>query len=214
MRCVEKDVYSQEVDTERWMMRFRICYMFYYQGYMRIELVSMGYVRYVRRRMRGSGLRLSVRWGRVYTVRDVSGSQPDSEAQLRSRSVLAMASARAKVEMAVAERRLYWDTHAAEMGYKTGRGACVAYHVRCLMREATRPDEVERMRRVAEERRARRRERQVPVADERAIYECVMMSVRQRVYWDGRRLSGRRRDAAGCGDDAFCAVSPPLQRRV
>lgn len=93
---------------------------------MRIELVSMGYVQFVRRRMRREGLRITVRWGQVYTMGARTGTQPDSEAQMRARGVLARASEAAKREMEDEERRLYWTTHAAEMGYKTARGACVA----------------------------------------------------------------------------------------
>lgn len=103
---------------------------------MKIELVSMGWLPYVRRGMRKAGIRLTVRWGKVYTVMAAETRQPDSAAQLRAREVLAQASEAAKKELADPERRLYWTMNAAEMGYKTVRGACVAYHVRRLKVEA------------------------------------------------------------------------------
>ena len=103
---------------------------------MKIELVSMGWLPYVRRRMRKAGIRLTVRWGKVYTVMAAETRQPDSAAQLRAREVLARASEAAKKELADPERRQYWTMNAAEMGYKTVRGACVAYHVRRLKEEA------------------------------------------------------------------------------
>ena len=137
---------------------------------MRIELVSMGYVQFVRRRMRREGLRITVRWGQVYTMGARTGTQPDSEAQMRARGVLARASEEAKREMEDEEKRLYWTTHAAEMGYKTARGACVAYHVRrlrelpqaeaiaALGRGVRRKRKEERLRR-QEERRKREKKR-------------------------------------------------------
>ena len=73
---------------------------------MKLGLVSMGYLPYVRRRMRKSGLRLSVRWGNVYTIEAVECVQPETEAQLRARDVMARASAAANEEMCDPERRL------------------------------------------------------------------------------------------------------------
>ncbi len=129
---------------------------------MELGLVSLGYVPYVRRRMRPSGLRITVRWGRVYTICPVEIRQPDSEAQLRVRALMSRASALAKRELQSPDRRLYWDTHAAEMGYKTARGACVAYYMRRLRAEAAlREDDMERMRRLADERRRRQEERRL-----------------------------------------------------
>ena len=130
-------------------------------GDMKLGLVSMGYLPYVRRRMRRSGLRLSVRWGKIYTVAAVECVQPETEAQLRARDVLARASEAAKREMNDPERRLYWTMHAAEMGYKTARGACVAHHVRRLKEEeaAQQRRSMEALRAWAEEARGRRERR-------------------------------------------------------
>ena len=156
---------------------------------MRLGLVSLGYVPYVRRRMRHTGLRVTVRWGKVYTIDAVEIRQPDSEAQLKARAVMARASALAKRELESAERRLYWDTHAAEMGYKTGRGACVAYYMRRLRaEEALREDDVERMRRVAAERRRRqeeRRMREMMAETEGEVFEdeAIMRAFRPRSRW-------------------------------
>ena len=128
---------------------------------MKLGLVSMGYLPYVRRRMRKSGLRLTVRWGKIYTVAAVEITQPETEAQLRARDVLARASEAAKREMNDPERRLYWTMHAAEMGYKTARGACVAHHVRRLKEEeaAQQRQSMEALRAWAEEARGRRERR-------------------------------------------------------
>ena len=148
---------------------------------MRLGLVSMGYLPYVRRRMRRSGLRLSVRWGRVYTVAAVECVQPETEAQLRARDVLARASEAAKREMSDPERRLYWDSHAAELGYKTARGACVAYHVRRIKAEEAAEDarrrSMEALRAWAEEARARRERRRREMEEEmnRPVSEEVLM---------------------------------------
>ena len=157
---------------------------------MRLGLVSMGYVPYVRRRMRRAGLRVTVRWGRLYTIEAVEIRQPDSEAQLRARGVLARASAMAKRELEDAERRLYWDTHAAEMGYKTGRGACVAHYIKRLKAlDALREEDVERMRRRAAERRARQEERRrremtaMMEGEEYAEDEAVAEAFRPRSRW-------------------------------
>ncbi len=137
---------------------------------MRIDLVSMCYVGFVRRRMRREGMRITVRWGRVYTMGARTGQQPDSEAQMRARGILARASEAAKREMEDEARRLYWTEHAAEMGYRTARGACVAYHVRRLREMPTeeavaalgrdvRRKRMEEMRRLREERRKAQEER-------------------------------------------------------
>ena len=152
-------------------------------------MVSLGYVPYVRRRMRHTGLRVTVRWGKVYTIDAVEIRQPDSEAQLRMRALMARASVLAKRELENGERRLYWDTHAAEMGYKTGRGACVAYYMRRLRAEAVlREDDVERMRRVAAERRRRQEERRLrelraEMEGEEFEDEAVMRAFRPRSRW-------------------------------
>ena len=103
---------------------------------MKLGLVSMGYLPYVRRRMRKSGLR----------------------------------SAAAKEELRDPERRLYWMTHAAEMGYKTARGACVAHHIRQIKAEEEseqrRQRSMEDLREWAEEARARRERRRREMEEE------------------------------------------------
>ena len=153
-------------------------------------MVSMGYVQFVRRRMRREGLRITVRWGRLYTIEAVETRQPDSEAQLRARGMLARASAMAKRELENPERRLYWDCHAAEMGYKTGRGACVAHYIKRLKAlDALRVEDVERMRRRAAERRARQEERRrremmaMTEGGECAEDEAVAEALRPRGRW-------------------------------
>ncbi len=133
-------------------------------------MISMGYVGFVRRRMRREGMRITVRWGRVYTMGARTGRQPDSEAQMRARGILARASEAAKREMEDEARRLYWTEHAAEMGYRTARGACVAHHVRLLREMPTeeavaalgrdvRRKRMEEMRRLREEMRRTQGER-------------------------------------------------------
>ena len=146
---------------------------------MRLGLVSMGYVPYVRRRMRRAGLRVTVRWGRLYTIEAVEIRQPDSEAQLRARGVLARASAMAKREL-----------ENAEMGYRTGRGACVAHYIKRLKAlDALREEDVERMRRRAAERRARQEERRrremtaMMEGEEYAEDEAVAEAFRPRSRW-------------------------------
>ena len=147
---------------------------------MKLGLVSMGYLPYVRRRMRRSGLRLTVRWGNVYTIEAVECVQPETEAQLRARDVLARASEAAKREMGDPERRLYWDSHAAELGYKTARGACVAHHIRRIKAEEEseqrRQRSMEALRAWAEEARARRERRRQEMEEEmnRPVSEEVM----------------------------------------
>ena len=161
---------------------------------MKLGLVSMGYLPYVRRRMRRSGLRLTVRWGEVYTVEAVEIRQPETEAQLRARDVMARASAAAKREMTDPERRLYWDSHAAELGYKTARGACVAHHVRRIKAE----EEAERQRRSMEVLRAwaeearQRRERRKRERDEE-MNKPVSEEVMRRMMAAEARLQERLR---------------------
>ena len=161
---------------------------------MKLGLVSMGYLPYVRRRMRRSGLRLTVRWGKVYTVEAVEIRQPETEAQLRARDVMARASAAAKREMTDPERRLYWDSHAAELGYKTARGACVAHHVRRIKAE----EEAERQRRSMEVLRAwaeearQRRERRKRERDEE-MNKPVNEEVMRRMMAAEARLQERLR---------------------
>ena len=150
---------------------------------MKLGLVSMGYLPYVRRRMRKSGLRLTVRWGKVYTVAAVEITQPETEVQLRARDVLARASEAAKMEMDDPERRLYWTTHAAELGYKTARGACVAHHIRRIKAdeeaEQRRQRSMEALRAWAEEARARRERRRREMEEEmnRPVSEEVMRRI-------------------------------------
>ena len=178
---------------------------------MRLGLVSMGYVPYVRRRMRRAGLRVTVRWGRLYTIEDVEIRQPDSEAQLRARGVLARASAMAKRELENPERRLYWDCHAAEMGYKTGRGACVAHYIKRLKAlDALREEDVERMRRRAAERRARQEERRrremmaMMEGEEYTEDEAVAEAFRPSSRWAEVSVRGARMYEEGGGrDDAL-----------
>ena len=152
-------------------------------GDMKLGLVSMGYLPYVRRRMRKSGLRLTVRWGKIYTVAAVEITQPETEAQLRVRDVMARASEAAREEMCDPERRLYWDSHAAEMGYKTARGACVAHHIRRIKAEEEseqrRQRSMEALRAWAEEARARRerRRREMEEKMNRPVSEEVMRRV-------------------------------------
>ena len=161
---------------------------------MKLGLVSMGYLPYVRRRMRRSGLRLTVRWGKVYTVEAVEIRQPETEAQLRARDVMARASAAAKREMTDPERRLYWMTHAAELGYKTARGACVAHHVKRIKAE----EEAERQRRSMEVLRAwaeearQRRERRKRERDEE-MNKPVNEEVMRRMMAAEARLQERLR---------------------
>ena len=139
----------------------------------------MGYLPFVRRRMRPSGFRLTVRWGKVYTIDAVEICQPDSDAQLVARELLSRASAMAKRELEDGERRLYWTRHAAELGYKTVRGACVAYWVRRLRAEAE--IEAAALRSAAAERRARREAQRQEAMDE-SVEECM------------RRMMGGRSD--------------------
>ena len=172
---------------------------------MRLGLVSMGYVPYVRRRMRRAGLRVTVRWGRLYTIEAVEIRQPDSEAQLRARGVLARASAMAKREL-----------ENAEMGYRTGRGACVAHYIKRLKAlDALREEDVERMRRRAAEQRARQEERRrremmammdgEEYAEDEAVAEVFRprsrwaeVSVRRaRMYEERRRRYGVLPDTSG-----------------
>ena len=161
---------------------------------MKLGLVSMGYLPYVRRRMRRSGLRLTVRWGKVYTVEAVEIRQPETEAQLRARDVMARASAAAKREMTDPERRLYWDSHAAGLGYKTARGACVAHHVKRIKAE----EEAERQRRSMEDLRAwaeearQRRERRKRERDEE-MNKPVSEEVMRRMMAAEARLQERLR---------------------
>ena len=175
-------------------------------GEMKLGLVSMGYLPYVRRRMRKSGLRLTVRWGKIYTVAAVECVQPETEAQLRARDVLARASEAAKREMGDPERRLYWDSHAAELGYKTARGACVAYHVRRIKAEEASEDarkrSMEALRAWAEEARGRRERRKREREEEmnRPMSEEVMrmimaaeMRLRERLRLAERYERRRRR---------------------
>ena len=164
---------------------------------MKLGLVSMGYLPYVRRRMRKSGLRLSVRWGKIYTVAAVEITQPETEAQLRARDVMARASAAAREEMCDPERRLYWMTHAAELGYKTARGACVAHHIRRIkaeeLAEQCRRRSMEALRAWAEEARARRERRRREMEEEmnRPVSEEVM----RRMMAAEARLRERLRQA-------------------
>ena len=162
---------------------------------MKLGLVSMGYLPYVRRRMRKSGLRLTVRWGNVYTIEAVECAQPETEAQLRARDVMARASEAAKREMCDPERRLYWMTHAAEMGYKTARGACVAYHVRRIKAEEASEDarkrSMEVLRAWAEEARGRRERRKREREEEMNV--VVDEEVMRRILAAEARLRERLR---------------------
>ena len=104
------------------------------------------------------------------------------------------------------ERRLYWDSHAAELGYKTARGACVAYHVRRIKAEEASEDarkrSMEALRVWAEEARGRRERRKREREEEmnRPMSEEVMrmimaaeMRLRERLRLAERYERRRRR---------------------
>lgn len=74
---------------------------------MKIDLVSMSKLPAARRQLRRSGIRLTVRYGQVYTIRATDARQPDTRAQLRMRNIMAQASALAKTELENQERLHY-----------------------------------------------------------------------------------------------------------
>lgn len=102
---------------------------------MKITLRDNASLRTVRRLMRPSGVRLTVRYGSVYTVQAVRQRQPNSAAQRKARAVFAEANSLAVEELRSDERRTYWARRARETGYRTAIGACRAEYVRRLREE-------------------------------------------------------------------------------
>ena len=76
---------------------------------MKITLRDNASLRTVRRLMRPSGVRLTVRYGSVYTVQAVRQRQPNSAAQRKARAVFAEANSLAVEELRSDERRTYWE---------------------------------------------------------------------------------------------------------
>ncbi len=76
-----------------------------------------------------SGYRLTVRYGRIYTICATEQRQPNSAAQRMARTIFAEANRLAVNELQNAERREHWEEEAHRRGYKTAIGACRAYYV-------------------------------------------------------------------------------------
>lgn len=108
---------------------------------MRITLCEGGSLRTARRLFRSEGLRLTVRYGRIYTICAVECRQPNTLAQRRARDVFRRANEAAIEEMRSVVGRLRWAAVARRAGYKSGIGACRAYHVRRLRAEMERRGE-------------------------------------------------------------------------
>lgn len=88
------------------------------------------------RRMFGrSGYRLTVRYGRIYTICATEQRQPNTAAQREARATFAEANRRAISELQSEARREYWTEKARQRGYKTAIGACRAYHIGMVREE-------------------------------------------------------------------------------
>lgn len=88
------------------------------------------------RRMFGrSGYRLTVRYGRIYTICATEQQQPNTAAQREARAIFAEANRRAVSELQSEARREYWTEKARQRGYKTAIGACRAYHISMVREE-------------------------------------------------------------------------------
>lgn len=85
-----------------------------------------------RRALRHSNYRLTVRYGRVYTIKANDGRQPDSKRQLECRDLLMKANVMAKDDIARKGRKKYWERMAQKSGYKTAMGCARAYYIKVL----------------------------------------------------------------------------------
>lgn len=85
-----------------------------------------------RRALRHSNYRLTVRYGRVYTIKANDGRQPDSKRQLECRDLLMKANVMAKDDIARKGRKKYWERMAQKSGYKTAIGCARAYYIKVL----------------------------------------------------------------------------------
>lgn len=82
-----------------------------------------------------SGYRLTVRYGRIYTICATGQRQPNTAAQREARAIFAEANRRAVSELQSEARREYWTEKARQRGYKTAIGACRAYHIGMVREE-------------------------------------------------------------------------------
>lgn len=82
-----------------------------------------------------SGYRLTVRYGRIYTICATEQRQPNTAAQREARAIFAEANRRAVSELQSEARREYWKEQAQREGYKTAIGACRAYHIGMVREE-------------------------------------------------------------------------------
>ena len=137
----------------------------------------------------------------MYTVEAVEIHQPDTDAQLIARELLSRASAMAKREMADPAQLLYWTTHAAELGYKTARGACVAHWIRRLKAEAE--IEAASLRAAAAERRKRRLLRRQEAMNE-SVTECV-----EKLMYGGSDVQSHRAEMYGQPRRHYTKSRPP-----
>lgn len=136
----------------------------------RLELADGCSLRRARRVMteRGSGFRLTLRGGRLYTMKRVRCVQPDSVEQLKCRELLVRANEMARRDFEEVEKVEYWKKKAEETGYKTARGCARAWYVRMLKERV-----VEMERREMEKREAEKSEMVGSVSVEKKMVENV-----------------------------------------
>lgn len=97
----------------------------------RIELSEGVTLRGARRILtkRDSMFRITKRHGKLYTIKKVTCSQPNTEAQMECREMLTEANKMVREDMAREGRKEYWTRMAKEMGYKTAVGCARAWYM-------------------------------------------------------------------------------------
>lgn len=85
-----------------------------------------------RRALRHSGLRLTVRYGRIYTIKAKEIKQPRTDKQQRNWQVMEKANKLADAELRREGGKEEWEKRARETGYKTARGCVRAYYIKII----------------------------------------------------------------------------------
>lgn len=94
------------------------------------------------RNKKRSRCRITVRFGRLYTIAYAPAVQPRTMSQCRNWNLFARANARVARDMKNASMASRWRKRARKYGYKTARGAARAYYIAMFQKQKDRRQRV------------------------------------------------------------------------
>lgn len=97
-----------------------------------LRLTDMSKMKQARRLLRRSGIRLTVRNGRVYTIKATAIEQPRTAKQLKNWAIFTEANRLTDRDLRENSRKRMWRRRAIKEGYKTARGCAKAYYVKMI----------------------------------------------------------------------------------